>query len=122
MGSGVPGASCNLHRVLAESPAAPEAYEEFLALVEESGSRLFSLQANQMEIEIPEGDLVRAPSSEPDMEYPDIVEIRLWWGKKACSHLISAAEFFGRGEFGAPMPAEKVVQHINRLRRMWAPK
>jgi hypothetical protein len=73
-------------------------------------------------VEIPQGDLARAPSSEPDMEYPDIVEIRLWWGKNARSHLISAAEFFGRGAFGAPMPAGAIVQHINRLCGMGTPK
>jgi hypothetical protein len=74
-----------------------------------------------MAIEIPKADLGRAPSNEPDMYYPDIVEIRLVWGKKARSHLILANEFFGRGSYGAPMPAEEIMQHINRLRRMGAP-
>ena len=72
--------------------------------------------------EVPKSDLSRAPSSEPDMAYPDFVEVRLVWGKKARSWQISSDEFFGRGSFGAPLPAEAIVQHINRLRRMGKPE
>lgn len=75
-----------------------------------------------MPVDIPQSDLSRSPASEPDMGYPDFVEIKLVWGKKERSHKISANEFFGRGGYGAPLPADAVLMHINRLRRMGAPK
>lgn len=75
-----------------------------------------------MPAQIPESDLSRTQHHEPDMDFPDFVEISLMWGAKARSYLISADEFFGRGGYGAPLPAEAIVQHINRLRRMGKPE
>lgn len=78
-----------------------------------------------MPAEIPQGDLSRATTHEPDMSYPTLVEIRLSWstseGTVARFHLISADEFFGRGSYGAPIPAEAIVQHIERMRREGPP-
>lgn len=74
-----------------------------------------------MAVEIPKSDLSRSPSAEPDMDYPDFVEVRLVWGKQARTYQISANEFFGRSGYGAPLPAEALVQHINRLRRLGRP-
>lgn len=73
-------------------------------------------------IDIPEGDLARAQTHEPNADYPELVEIRLRWrdenGKPVYrSREISADEFFGRGQFGAPIPAESIVQIIERMRR-----
>jgi hypothetical protein len=75
-----------------------------------------------MAIDIPQSDLSRAPGADPDMEFPDHVELRLVWGKKHRAHQISAQEFFGRGGYGAPIPAEALVQHINRLRKLGRPE
>lgn len=67
-------------------------------------------------------DTERAAAVEYDMEFPDYVEIRLVWGNKARVHKVRADEFFGRGTYGAPMPAEAFVNHINRMRRQGAPE
>jgi hypothetical protein len=75
-----------------------------------------------MGIEIPKSALERVPSRDSDTEYPDLVEIRLIYGKKARSHLIGANEFFGRGGIGAPISGDALIAHINRLRRMGKPE
>lgn len=78
-----------------------------------------------MPAEIPQGELSRTRSHDPDQSYPDVVEIRLVWkvrGKEQIrAHQIGADEFFGRGQFGAPIPAEALVQAIERMRRQGAP-
>jgi len=78
-----------------------------------------------MAIEITQSDLSRAPSLEPDDGYPDRVEIRLVWKVEGQNRIrsqeISAAQFFGRGQYGAPMPAEAILQHIERMRRQGPP-
>jgi len=78
-----------------------------------------------MAIEITGSDLSRAPSLEPSDDYPDRVEIRLVWKvgdrNMVRSYEISSAEFFGRGNYGAPLPAEAIVQHIDRMRRQGPP-
>lgn len=68
-----------------------------------------------------QGDLSRAPSIEPNAEFPDYVEVRLVWGKKVRSHLIRADEFFGWGAYGAPMSGDVIIMHIDRMRRQGAP-
>lgn len=73
-------------------------------------------------IDIPEGDLDRATTHEPNYDYPEMVEIRLRWPNKngkpnVRSHEISADEYFGRGSYGAPLPAEALVGMIERMRR-----
>ena len=75
-----------------------------------------------MPAEIPEGDLSRAPTSDPDMSFPDLVEIRLVWGKKTRTWPISANQFFGRKTYGAPMPAEAIIAAIERLRKLGPPE
>ncbi len=78
-----------------------------------------------MPIEIPQGDMSRATTHEPDASYPDLVEIRLIWNikdqQRILAQAISAAEFFGRGQYGAPIPAEALVQYIERMRRQGPP-
>lgn len=78
-----------------------------------------------MPIDMPQGDLANAVTHEPNMEYPDVVELRLIWNvdghQEIRSHEISSAEFFGRGRFGAPLPGEALLSAIERLRRLGAP-
>ena len=70
----------------------------------------------------PQCDLDRAPCIEPDTDFPDYVEIRLVWGATARSQLIRSDEFFGYGGHGAPMTGDLVIRHIERMRKMGAPK
>jgi hypothetical protein len=76
--------------------------------------------------EVPSGDLARANTIEPDLTYPDKVQLRLVWLVKGRAHIrqieITAEEFFGRGSFGAPIPAEAIVQLLEIMRRRGAPK
>lgn len=78
-----------------------------------------------MAVEIPQGDLANTVTHEPDQSYPDRVELRLVWivdGKESVrDHQISAAEFFGRGSYGAPLPGEALISAIERLRRQGSP-
>lgn len=73
----------------------------------------------------PQGELSRTVTHEPDTSYPDIVEIRLIWHvegqQRIRTHEIGSAEFFGHGRFGAPIPAESLIQAIERLRRQGPP-
>jgi hypothetical protein len=78
-----------------------------------------------MPAEIPQDELSRAIAHEPDASYPDLVEIRLIWNVNGQQRIrtqeISAAEFFGRGRFGAPLPAESLISAIERMRRQGVP-
>ena len=78
-----------------------------------------------MAIDLPQGDLANAITHEPDTSYPDVVQIRLVWlvkGQEVVrTHEISAAQFFGRGQFGAPMPGEAMISAIERMRKEGPP-
>ena len=78
-----------------------------------------------MPIEMTPSDLSRAKTIEPNSSYPDVLEIRLVWNKGGTARKrtlrISADQFFGRGSYGAPMPADALVQHIERLRKLGKP-
>ena len=78
-----------------------------------------------MPAEISPSDLSRAKTIEPNSDYPDVLEIRLVWNKNGLARKrvirISAEQFFGRGSYGAPMPADAIVQHIERLRKLGKP-
>jgi len=79
-----------------------------------------------MPIDLPQGDLARAVSHDPDHDFPDVVELRVIWNTRGGESRertiqISADQFFGRGGFGAPMSGDYVVQTIERLRRQGAP-
>lgn len=76
-----------------------------------------------MPVSIPQGDLARAISHDPEEDWPVMIEIRAVWekepGKRTMSRsvTIGADEFFGRGGRGAPMSGDQVIAIINRLRR-----
>lgn len=79
-----------------------------------------------MSVNTPQGDLSRTITHEPDTSYPDVVEIRLIWNvrgrQQVRTHEIKADEFFGRGQFGAPLPGESLISAIDRMRRQGPPK
>lgn len=73
------------------------------------------------------GDLARTVSREADQTWPDGgVEIRLHWNigddeTAFRTHHVSADEFFGRGDCGAPISGDALIQAIDRLRRLGSP-
>jgi hypothetical protein len=79
-----------------------------------------------MTIELPAGDLARVKSIEPDQSWPLLVQIVVAWKQPsgAIVHRTStilADEYFGRGRFGAPIPAEALAMTVERLRREGPP-
>lgn len=70
---------------------------------------------------IPTGDLARAKSHDPNDDWPTIIEVVAYWGKDRRgirrSIEIPADQFFGRGQFGAPMSGEQLIGIVDRLRR-----
>ncbi len=75
-----------------------------------------------MALEMPVSDLSRARVSEPGLSWPDEVRIVAQWtlptGKRKSTQIIlSKDEYFGLGQFGAPMNGERLMQKIETLRR-----
>jgi hypothetical protein len=74
-------------------------------------------------IQIPHGDLARTTSLEADESWPSIIEVVAYWSADGSrkgrrrSIEIEADQFFGRGKYGAPMPAEAIVGMVERLRK-----
>ncbi len=76
-----------------------------------------------MAIEMPASDLSRAKVSEPDQTWPMELRVVASWGKnRATSFVITMHEYFGLGQFGAPMNGDTLMQRIERLRRAGAPQ
>jgi hypothetical protein len=69
----------------------------------------------------PEGDLSRAVTHESDDTYPALIEVVAYWRKdrrgKRISIEIPADQFFGRGQYGAPISGDQLIGMIERLRR-----
>ena len=69
------------------------------------------------------GDLARVTANETDDSWPSLIEIVAYWNKgggrrgKRKSIRIPADQFFGRGEYGAPLSGEQLIGLIDRLRR-----
>lgn len=78
-----------------------------------------------MSIDLPTDDLSRAINNNPNTAYPKKVQLRLVWdleGREVLKTIeISTDEFFGMGKYGAPIPAEALIQHIERARREGPP-
>lgn len=69
-----------------------------------------------------DGDLARTTSLEPDQNWPLLVQIVVAWRRKDGSiahrtRTIEADEYFGRGQYGAPMPAEALAGAVEQMRR-----
>jgi hypothetical protein len=80
-----------------------------------------------MAVEIPEGDLTRVHSSEPDRSWPLLVQIVVAWkldnGQIVHrTQTILGDEFYGRASFGAPMPGDALIGAVETLRRMGPPE
>lgn len=77
-----------------------------------------------MTINLPQGDLSRATSHDPEDEWPTTIEVVAYWapppGKKkgrVKTITISADQFFGRGAYGAPMSGDQLIHAIERMRK-----
>lgn len=69
-------------------------------------------------IELPPSDLSRAKISEPSREFPKELRIVVQWSNnKSKSITIPAAEYYGTGQYGAPMNGERLMQIIGNLLR-----
>ena len=80
-----------------------------------------------MTIDLPQSDLARVLASEPNRDWPLLIQIAAVWklpdGSMAeRTRTILADEFFGRGKFGAPMPAEALAATIESMRRDGPPE
>ena len=76
-----------------------------------------------MTIAQPEGDLARCVVHERAEDWPTVIEISAYWkyngkrGKKKTIR-INADEFFGRGQYGAPMSGDQLISMIDRMRKL----
>lgn len=71
-------------------------------------------------ISIPTGDLARAKTHESDDTWPTMIEIVAYWGegrRKRKSIQIPADQFFGRGQYGAPISGDQLIGMVERLRK-----
>lgn len=78
-----------------------------------------------MPIESPVSDLARSIQHEPDTTWPTTVKVQLYWwveGRpRIRTMLISSDEFFGHGDFGAPLDGSALIGRINNMRREGPP-
>jgi hypothetical protein len=76
-------------------------------------------------IDNPISDTARAIQHDPDQTWPTSVTITLWWDvdgeMRQHSVGITAAQFFGRGAYGAPLPGDAVIGMIENMRRAGPP-
>jgi hypothetical protein len=80
-----------------------------------------------MAIDSPISDTSRAIQHERDDSWPESVKIQVCWrdgdNRPAIrTLLISANQFFGRGQYGAPLEGSHLIQAIERMRREGPPK
>lgn len=74
-----------------------------------------------MAISQPQGDLARVKSQEPEDTWPTMIEVVAYWGEgrrgKRRSLEIPADQFFGRGQYGAPLSGDQLIGMVERLRK-----
>ncbi len=68
------------------------------------------------------GDLANVVSQEADEEWPTMIEVVAYFGKdgrkgKRRSIEIPADQFFGHGNYGAPLSGDQLIGMVQRLRR-----
>lgn len=79
-----------------------------------------------MPIDVPISDTSRAIMHEPETTWPESVKIQLLWRDHKDrplirTEVISAAQFFGHGQYGAPLQGEAIVAMIERMRKAGPP-
>ena len=78
-------------------------------------------------IDAPVSDTSRGVQHNPDQDWPESVKLQICWRDSAgrasvSTQIISSNQFFGRGEFGAPLSGEHLIQYIERMRKAGPPK
>jgi hypothetical protein len=71
------------------------------------------------------GDLSRVKTHDPSSDWPTRIEIVAIWARnggrgRRRSVQINADQFFGTGEFGAPMSGEQLIGMVEKLRKQGA--
>jgi hypothetical protein len=78
-----------------------------------------------MAISEPVSDTSRAVQHDPDQSWPASVVLQVTWHidglNRTRTAVVSADQFFGRGEFGAPMPGDALINMIEQMRRAGPP-
>jgi hypothetical protein len=78
-----------------------------------------------MPLDEPIADTARGIQHEPDHSWPASVMLQVVWHEEGRNrirtHVISADQFFGRGQFGAPMHGDSLVMLIEQMRRAGPP-
>lgn len=69
-------------------------------------------------MDLPVDQMTRVRASERDQSWPDKIVISAHFGKKTKSIEIGRDEFFGFGQFGAPISGQALIFKIEQLRKM----
>lgn len=76
-------------------------------------------------MDFPLSDTARAVHHEPDRTYPRFVKIQLHWEvdghTRVRTEMISADQFFGLGNYGAPLEGAALIGKIENMRREGPP-
>lgn len=77
-------------------------------------------------ITLPKSDLSRSIQHEASQDWPESVKLQLLWRGRdgrplVRTEVVSADQFFGHGQYGAPMDGNFLVQAIERMRRKGPP-
>jgi hypothetical protein len=75
-----------------------------------------------MPVQPHEGALATAKCHEANEDWPTLIEVVAYFGLdgrkgRRRSIEIGADEFFGRGQFGAPLSGDRLLSMVERLRR-----
>lgn len=69
-----------------------------------------------MAIEMPTADTARSIQHEPDQSWPQSLGIHARWPNGMVSYImISADQFFGLGQYGAPLSGDAIVGSIKNM-------
>jgi hypothetical protein len=78
-----------------------------------------------MAIDEPVSDTARGIQHEPDHTWPASVVLQVTWHvdghNRTRTMVVGADQFYGRGQYGAPMNGEALIQAIERMRREGPP-
>lgn len=83
-------------------------------------------KTHPMPIDIPQSDLARSIQHNADESWPKSVKIQVRWdgpdGRPLIrTETISSDQFFGHGQYGAPLQGEAIVAMIERMRKAGPP-
>lgn len=78
-----------------------------------------------MAIETTPSDTARGIQHDPDQTWPSVVTLQVSWHigdrVRTRTEIIQGDQFFGRGQFGAPLSGDHLINAIERMRRQGPP-